>query len=101
MADERSIDKISGNSETMVLLGSHLAIVHPPERYRHDYLVGEHRMVRAYRVLDVQETDWMCFDHGWECWMTRLARYYAPLDFDDYVPEPEGEPQKEPDNDDS
>lgn len=66
----------------MIQVGEHLAMAHPPPEVRQHYNVGEHRLVKAYEEgePDPGMWDWMCFDHGWDCWATAAAKSRAPFE---------------------
>lgn len=64
---------------TMVRIGDHLVIPLPEPECRQAWNVGEHRMVRAFFAAEgdrLEREDWMCFDHGPECWTTTALRNY-------------------------
>lgn len=67
---------IYGTPATTVKLDDQTVMPWPAEDLRSAYLVGEHRIVEAVLESDPADTDWrwMCFDHGWDCWMTKAAQ---------------------------
>lgn len=62
---------------TMIVLGDTLALKYPKPEDRHFNNVGEHRMVQAWKD-NTSDAEWMCFEHGWECWMTEAAQKADP-----------------------
>lgn len=62
--------------KTMIQLGPNAVMELPEPEFRKAYTVGEHRLVKAWPEdeSDPEIWDWMCFDHGWRCWMTKAAQ---------------------------
>ena len=84
---------------TMIKLGDHLAVEWGGPQQAHHWNVGEHRLVKAWKNPEDETADWMCFDHGWDCWVTRLAANGAPFELDfikDIDADPNPESRHEP-----
>lgn len=68
------------DATTQVILQDHTsgggyatAMPYPDVDTRKAWNVGDHRLVRAWPDGE-HPAEWLCFDHGWECAMTKAAQ---------------------------